>query len=149
MIKLVFTIALSILSHQTFAKNIKVNLEKIKDIQTQKKFKPDESKHYMIMYWATWCTSCKQKLKEVLPKVKVKNLKIITLNIDQDIDRAKHYIEKNEIKLPVFKDAGSGLTKLNNNVSPYWTLVKNINGSWVVVKHETGCDIETIKNLLK
>ena len=74
------------------------------DMNGEKAVIPHEKEKNLVMFWATWCGTCKYKLQKLLPEMdKRKDLGIVTVNMDKNEKRAKHYIKKNKIKVPIFR----------------------------------------------
>ena len=92
----------------------------------------------LLYFWASWCTDCKEKMRTDLIELKKKqpHLAILLVNVDQDLDRAKHVIDKESIKLPVLRDENKNLRKMLKVFSvPHWAVFnKNLKQSgWQLV----------------
>src|ERR1700751_1890442 len=59
----------------------------------------------LIIFWATWCDECRSKLSHELPELSSrKDVSVITVNTDKDEARAREFVEKEKISLPVYRD---------------------------------------------
>ncbi|MBF0361066.1 MAG: selenocysteine-specific translation elongation factor [Oligoflexia bacterium] len=126
----------------------------LEDINENHKIQFDHPKDKELIYfWATWCVSCKDKLQSTLIEMNQrKDLAVITVNIDEDIDRAKHYIKKNKIALPVLHDkSGEYIKDLKVVAAPHWAIYKQgkNNKKWTLLIHEEGFDLDKINNFLQ
>lgn len=131
------------------------------DINTNKEAKINNTKDKeLVVFWATWCSSCLTKLKETLPQIdKRSDVSVITVNIDKDVSRAKHYIKKHDITLPVLTDtSGDYIKKMKVVAAPHWAIYKRVSdakgssksgNTWSLVASEEGFDIDKINKLLK
>lgn len=112
----------------------------------------NHNKSYELIYfWATWCITCKPKLQDTLVQMNKRNdLAVITINIDEDINRVRHYIKKNKIELPVLYDKSREYIKQMKVVAaPHWAIYKREkNNNWTLLKDEEGFDLEKINNFL-
>ena len=76
----------------------------------------------------------------------------IALNIDKDNSRVKHYLDKNEIPIPTYRDPKGILTKTTNyNVAPYWAIFhwNQKTNAWENTVKESGFDMEKIEIAFK
>lgn len=108
----------------------------------------------LVFFWATWCGSCAQKLKEDLPLLdSLDDVAVITVNIDQSPQRALHFVKKREVSLPVWRDEKRfWQEKLKVQAVPHWAIFhKNPGnqGEWQLVHSETAFDFDKIKSYLK
>ena len=81
----------------------------------------------LVVFWATWCSTCKEKLKGELPAIeKEGKVAVITINTDRDPARVKHFLEKEGIKLPVLLDPKRKLrSELKAFSVPHWAVYKD------------------------
>jgi thiol-disulfide isomerase/thioredoxin len=102
----------------------------------------------LINVWATWCEPCLKELpeiKEFSKLYKTKNLKVITLSIDEDTTKLKSFLLKNNeynanditmqnldfrdsiyIKIKLVEPyLNNSIFKVNSKQIPYLVLVKN------------------------
>lgn len=69
-------------------------------------------KEKVLYFWATWCTSCRQKLTKELSKSDIfKNADVYLISIDNDREKVAHFREKNEINLQIAWDENKTLQK--------------------------------------
>lgn len=135
-----------------FAKSFE--LEKLKYFETKKTVTLNNDHKVFVLFWATWCTTCKVKISEYIPSLrkKYKNTTFLALNIDKDLGRVKHYIDKNELKENIVIDPSGVLTKtLNNNIAPYWAVFEHNdkNEKWSLVKSQSGFEQSIFTKYLK
>jgi thiol-disulfide isomerase/thioredoxin len=103
--------------------------------------------HVFVMYWATWCANCKEKLTKTIPKLKkkYKNIKFIAVNIDQNQKRALHQIEKYQLyKVPHYRNKKL-VKKLNVRNSPAWSFFSVKGNKLKLIEHNTGFKLNNIK----
>lgn len=149
--KLTFFLSL-IFSINIFAANF--NIENLHYFESKEKVTLKKDHRIFVLFWATWCTTCKIKITEIIPELRkeYKNTTFLALNIDKDQDRVKHYIDKNEIKEDVVIDPDGILTKnLNNNIAPFWAVFDydNKSSSWKLLKHQSGFEKSIYIQFLK
>ncbi len=109
-------------------------------------FKTDKNR-LLMYFWATWCTDCKVKLQKDLPAFKVpENSQIITINTDKDMERAKHFIEKESLSVNVVRETDKSLSKTLKVFSvPFWAVLERDGESWKVVDSKSGGNSEKMK----
>lgn len=112
-----------------------------------------KSHHTFLFFWATWCTSCKTKLKEDLPLLQKKSgFDVVAVNIDKNIRRAQHYIQKNDIAIPIYRVkegiSNNVIEQLNVRTSPQWALYEKNGNSWKLKEHKKTFDKDEVKNAL-
>jgi hypothetical protein len=104
----------------------------------------------LILFWATTCVECKAKLQDVLPKINAREeVAVATINTDRDRERAKHFMEKNKIQLPVFQN--KVLQKALKVYSvPHWVVYgrKSVKDPWVEVASAPAFDLAAIETAL-
>jgi thiol-disulfide isomerase/thioredoxin len=111
----------------------------------------EKSKDYQILYfWATWCPSCKEKMKGPLNEiVKNYNVEIRLINTDKDLNMVKNFVSREAIKLPVYMDTDKSLRlQFDVNPVPHWVLLKKDKSSFKVLASEVGWDWDKIKPLI-
>ncbi|MEJ5165494.1 MAG: TlpA disulfide reductase family protein [Thermoanaerobaculia bacterium] len=87
-----------------------------------------DSNYLLINFWASWCNACKYELKEII-KVKKdfesKGIKIITINLDEKTEKAKKFLLKNKLELPVYQPEEDMGKFLKIKVLPLNILIDN------------------------
>ena len=74
-------------------------------------------KKVFVNLWATWCPPCRaempsiQKLHQTVDKEKTA---FIMLSLDDDFEKAKQYVKKNNLNLPIYYPQGTELPELFN-----------------------------------
>lgn len=115
---------------------------KLTDIKTGSLYLPPSKGNEFVLLWATWCDSCKKHLLD-MPSL---NAKIITVNIDDSVDRARAYIKKEGIKIPVYRTQKNEiLSRFEIYAVPYWRAYRDS----VEIGRGTGFDLDEIRKVLK
>jgi len=107
--------------------------------------------HRLVFFWATWCVGCRYKLKKTLPDFgQLNDVQVITVNIDKDVARAKKYVDKYGIALPVLLDkSGKYRKQLGVSAVPHWAMYRKMeSGKWQLLKSKQAFDLAMIKKLL-
>jgi thiol-disulfide isomerase/thioredoxin len=103
----------------------------------------------IVFFWATWCPTCKAKLTDVLPRLKTPQLEVVTVNMDEDPGRARNYVRKYDVKLPVFSDPGQKAQReLNVTTSPHWAVFKPEGAGWALIDAAPGFDTQRLNHAL-
>ena len=95
-----------------------------------------KGKVVFIDFWATWCPPCRISMPEVeklYSDFQGKNVQVLGLNLDEDGDTARRFVEKKKIPYPVLL-AGATDVSSAYNVSgiPHFALIDQ-KGRWVNV----------------
>lgn len=107
------------------------------------------SKKRLVYFWATWCSDCREKLANGLKKIS-KDVDLITVNMDNEVDRVKHVVSRDHIDLPVLRDNQKYFSsQLNIMAVPHWAIYENKDGNWKLTKSQTGGDLATIEQSIK
>ena len=72
-------------------------------------------KTVLVVFWATWCPHCKAeipKLKEIHEKYKDKDFTILALNVGENPEKLKEFVEKNNIDYKVLYDKDTEIARL-------------------------------------
>lgn len=113
------------------------------------------SRRVLVYVWATWCTTCLDKMTGLLPEwlneAPKGSLDVVLLNTDKDMSRVKHYIAKNEIKLRSYQDQNKALLKQIRALSvPHWAVYEQQKkGDFRLVDTAGGFDEERVKRALQ
>lgn len=112
---------------------------------------PIESPRAFVYFWATWCPDCKEKLHKEFPTMQLpSDVTLVTINTDKDLGRAKNYVEKENLKLPVVRDNNKELAKRLKVFSvPFWAILEKAGAGWQVVDAEAGGNFDKAKAALK
>lgn len=115
-----------------------------------------KGKVVFINFWATWCPPCRAEmpsLNALYNKLKGDSRFVfLFINEDEDLSKAKTYLQKNAFTMPVTTRSGVVPSQLFSGTLPT-TLVLNKEGN-VVLKHEgmagynTAAFIQQLKELL-
>ena len=65
-----------------------------------------------MTFWATWCGPCKAELPvlaDLYARYKDQGLVVVGVNIDQDVRRARMYLQQNPLPFPVVLDTDGAL----------------------------------------
>jgi thiol-disulfide isomerase/thioredoxin len=105
----------------------------------------------LVVYWATWCSTCKDKLDVILPEInKRPDVAVVTINVDEDVGRAADYMKRNHIELPVLRDAEGTLTKkLGVNVVPHWAVFSKKGAEWVLIDTASAFESARVEKALR
>ena len=110
----------------------------------------------LVIFWATWCPDCKQKLTSEIPALepelrKTPELSIVTVNTEKEVERVKHYVEKEGLKHPVLLDPEKKLRKALGVFSvPAWAVYKRkaVTDSWTLVDTAPAFEIARVNKAL-
>ena len=67
----------------------------------------------IIFFWATWCPHCRAQLQELKGNIQVmkeKGIKLILVNVGEEAEKVKAYLQYNKIDLDVFMDEDSEIS---------------------------------------
>ncbi len=124
----------------------KSQFEDLKSIHLQNDL---SSSQKFLYFWASWCSNCKESLKTKLIDLKGQNIDVVTVNVDEDVKRALHYIGEEKIPFPVIRDEAKSLREvLKVFAVPSWAVIQKIEGKWVVKEAQVGNDFTAIKKTL-
>ena len=103
----------------------------------------------LVLFWATWCADCKEIMKERLNQFAGSDLDLITVNVDDNIERTKHFLQKKDVGFPVYRDQTKKmLTEFAIGPVPHWAIFVNIKGQRKSIGDGTGFDEIQIKKLI-
>ncbi|MBK9294947.1 MAG: TlpA family protein disulfide reductase [Oligoflexia bacterium] len=136
---------------KTFAlpPELQANLTDLEGKQAQ--IKTEKNKE-LVVFWATWCPDCKDKIENHLPKINAsKDVSVILVNTEKDIERVKKFVEKQQVKMPVVMDLDKKLRKeLKISGVPGWAVYKRENkkAPWTLITKENAYDEKKVKEAL-
>ena len=106
----------------------------------------------LVVFWATWCPSCKSKISQDLPTLnKSKHVAVVLVNTEKDTERVKEFSKKQKIDLPVFVDSQKIIREKYNIVAvPSWLVFKRSSKDkpWVLAASGTAYDDEEVSKAL-
>lgn len=73
-----------------------------------------DGKKAIVFFWATWCPHCRAALKELTEKkdeLEKSEIKLVLVDLGEDPDLVKGYIEKNSVPFIVFLDERNELAE--------------------------------------
>lgn len=74
------------------------------------------SKPVMLIFWASWCPSCKSevpKINQLAAKYRSKGMEFIAINVgyNDSVERAQAFARKNEMHYPAYFDGSGKVTE--------------------------------------
>ncbi len=66
----------------------------------------------IIFFWATWCPHCREQLVELnkqTAEIEKKGIKLILVDLDEDIRPVRSYVERHNVKIEVALDPDSAV----------------------------------------
>ncbi len=127
-----------------------VSLEDLKGNKTT--FQTEKNK-LLVVFWATWCPDCKEKLKSELPELARRpDVAVLAINTEKDTDRVKAFVEREKVGVPVLFDPTKELRKELKVVAvPHWAvyLRPTAKNEWVLKDGGPAYDDARVKEALK
>ena len=113
-----------------------LNTETLKQVNPAVSTTSLDKDYQLVLFWATWCGECKEKMTETFPRIQDKNFTIRTVNTESSVKRVQHFIKKHELPYEVFMDDSRALQKELKIFSvPAWAVYKKqSDGQWSLVK---------------
>ena len=104
----------------------------------------------LVLFWASWCTECKEKLTSTLPAwQKQKGIGITAINIDSNLKRAVAFVESAKVGIPVVRDPSKSLQKALKVFSvPHWAVFKKTDSGWSLIDQAGGFDDDQVLGAL-
>jgi thiol-disulfide isomerase/thioredoxin len=104
-----------------------------------------KGKVVFINFWATWCPPCQAEMPSINALYKKfekdDRFVFIFINEDDDKEKAKNYLEKNQYTLPLYSRSGMVPNEIFSGSLPT-TIVLNKEGK-MLLKHEGMADYDT------
>jgi protein-disulfide isomerase/uncharacterized membrane protein/peroxiredoxin len=124
--------------------------EKLKPFTAQtlegKKFDSSslKGKVTLLTFWASWCGPCRKELpaySAMYPELEKKGFQIIAVNVDQELDKARRFLDQYPVSFPVVTDPDSSLfhsfdVRGNGTLPTAFLIDKN----GVIVQRKSGFD---------
>ena len=106
----------------------------------------------LVIFWATWCPSCREHLKENFTDTN-KDVAVIAISFEKEIERVRNFVQKYKLQIPVLLDTNKTLYKsLQIDSIPHWAVYHRDStqvGGWVLLDHGSGFNKEKIEKVLK
>ena len=106
-----------------------------------------DNKSAIVFFWATWCPHCREAMKELNQQSahwEEKGIRLILIDLGEDPEDVRHYVEQHKIKSEVLLDIDSSLAESYGiiGVPTFYFLDKN--GTIQAVEHELPKNYEEI-----
>jgi thiol-disulfide isomerase/thioredoxin len=129
-------------------------LTELSELQSGKSAQIESKENKLLVtFWATWCPSCEEHLAKELPALDARpDVTVVTVNTDKEAKRAQHFVQKHDVKLPVFLDSSGSLRKELKVFSvPHWALYsrKSSRDAWTLVTSQPAFEMSAIEAALK
>ena len=101
----------------------------------------------VIFFWTTWCPHCRGQLKELTQQranIEEKGIKIILVDIGEDIREVKAYFNENNISFDTFLDQDGVVVDSYDIIGVPMFFLVNARGFVVAAEHELGSGYEEI-----
>lgn len=129
----ILVVAVLYLQGPTWLANNSVNNKKITnllvvDIKTNKSIYLDNSKKYLLFFWATWCAPCKaemQRYKLSIDSGKINKNQFFAINPFESIAIQKKFIKNNSYPFTFVNDGKAFSQLLNIKATPTITFIEN------------------------
>lgn len=135
--KLIYSLALVLLSASAFAQSQDLPATKIRDLDgKQVSFNEafEKGKVTLVSFWATWCIPCKQEIKNIKSKLedwkKETDFNYMTVSVDDSRATAmvKTYAKSQGWNFPTYTDPNSDLKRSLNFQNVPFTIIVDANG---------------------
>ena len=74
-----------------------------------------EASKELLLFWATWCPECREKITSILPGLDksgaLKGIGVTLVNVEQDRARVDDFLKKNPVAFEVVRDSDRKLRK--------------------------------------
>ena len=101
----------------------------------------------IIFFWAVWCPHCRRQLTALTQQqadIEKKGIKIILVNVGEDLRKVKDYFSANNISSDVFLDQNSAVAGNYNIVGVPTFFFVNTEGIIIAAEHSLPSDYENI-----
>lgn len=110
-------------------------------------------KQVLLYFWATWCTSCRQKLAhgDLDALGKAPSTAVLAVNTDKELGRVKSLLEKTPLLVPVVRDEKRVfLDAFQVSVLPAWAVLERSGDgkTWRRKASQVGGDTDTMRKTL-
>jgi peroxiredoxin len=104
----------------------------------------------LLVFGATWCPACRHEipiLKEYYSELKDDGLNVLSIDIQESVEKVKSFIEKMQINYPVVLDSNADIARLYKVVGIPLNIILDKNGV-IVYKENKPPSKEFLKGLL-
>ncbi len=105
-----------------------------------------------INFWASWCPPCVAEMPTILKlskEISDPNVQFILLNLDQDRQKAKDFIKRKEITLPVYQPMSRIPAELSSSTIPATFIIDKSGRIALRRKGMAEYDTKAIRSLLQ
>ncbi len=106
-----------------------------------------DGKSAIVFFWATWCPHCREQLSSLnanRQEIEGKGIKIILVDIGENADQVRSYVEKNQVHLEVFLDEDQTSAEDYGLIGVPTFFLINKNGMTQAVEHHLPENYEEI-----
>jgi peroxiredoxin len=108
-----------------------------------------DGKRAIIFFWATWCPHCRKQLTTMNKEMEAlakDNIKLAAVDLGEKGDLVRSFIEKNQVKVPVYLDEDSKCEEAFNLIGLPTLIYVNADGTVKAVKHSFVQDYNKLFN---
>lgn len=101
----------------------------------------------IIFFWATWCPHCRQQLTELTQQrtsIEAKGIKVILVDVGEDLQKVKAYFKANNISFDSFLDQDGKVAKNYQIIGVPTFFFIDAEGAVVAAEHVLISDYEEI-----
>ena len=110
-------------------------------------YKIQEGSDYKLIYfWATWCPTCKEKMRHGFDEFKLKGqVDVVLIATEKNEELIQNFISREKITEQIYWDSAKTLTrKLDFDAIPAWYLVHREKNALVIKAKDVGFDPEDV-----
>jgi peroxiredoxin len=103
----------------------------------------------IVFFWATWCPHCRRELKDLSKEkavLETKGIKVLVVDIGENANQVRSYVNKNKIQYDVFLDQDSLIAEKYGVVGVPTFYLINAQGRVQAVEHSLPSEYEKILN---